>query len=265
MSLNQARAVTLAIEYWRSLEPRCRGTIVWQLNDCWPVISWSAIDGDGRLKPMWYALRRAYADRLLTIQPVPGARSDSQRAWSGGLSLVAVNDSGQHWDGVVDIARKGFDGEVLAQGILVITAEPGQSANALIDAELVVPRDPSREVLVASSSGFRALWFYGEDKDLVLPAPALKARVEPASDGFDVVVEASTLQRDVAILADRADPDAVCDDMLFTLLPGESRRVRVCGPNITDPEELIGDRVLRSANQLCPAGNVTARDDGGDR
>jgi beta-mannosidase len=62
MSLNQARAVTLAIEYWRSLTPRCRGTIVWQLNDCWPVISWSAIDGDGRLKPMWYALRRAYAD-----------------------------------------------------------------------------------------------------------------------------------------------------------------------------------------------------------
>ena len=38
---------------------RCApGTIVWQLNDCWPVTSWAAIDGDGRPKPLYYALRR---------------------------------------------------------------------------------------------------------------------------------------------------------------------------------------------------------------
>ena len=58
-------------------EPVCMGAIVWQLNDCWPVTSWSAVDGDGRLKPLWYALRHAFADRLLTIQP---ARADLR--WS---------------------------------------------------------------------------------------------------------------------------------------------------------------------------------------
>jgi beta-mannosidase len=263
MSLNQARAVTLAIEYWRSLAPRCRGTIVWQLNDCWPVISWAAIDGDERLKPMWYALRRAHADRLLTIQPTPGGPVGTDRPWSEGLSVVAINDSGQRWDAQVDLVRQSFDGEVLAQGTFTVTADPGQSVATVIGPDLVGPQDPNREVLVASSPGQRALWFYAEDKDLVLPAPALKARVEPADDGFDVVVEASTLQRDVAILADRVDPEAVCDDMLFTLLPGESRRVRVRTKNVIDPEELTGDRVLRSANQLCPAGKVTATDNGG--
>ena len=50
----------------------CMGAIVWQLNDCWPVTSWAAVDGDGRRKPLWYALRRAYADRLLTVQPRDG-------------------------------------------------------------------------------------------------------------------------------------------------------------------------------------------------
>jgi beta-mannosidase len=268
MSLNQARAVTLGIEYWRSLAQRCRGTIVWQLNDCWPVISWAAIDGDERFKPTWYALRHAYADRLLTVQPTPGEPFDIERPWSAGLSVVAVNDSGKRWDAAVDVVRQSFDGEALARGTVAITAEPGQSAAAVIGPELVRPQDPSREVLVASSSGLRALWFYGEDKDLVLPVPALKASVEAAGDGFDVVLEASTLQRDIAVLADRADPAAVCDDMLFTLLPGESRRVHVRSANIVEPGELISDRVLRSANQLgsaskASAPKVTATDNGG--
>ena len=55
--LNQARAVAFGVEHFRSHTPYCMGTIVWQLNDCWPVISWSAVDGDGRRKPLWYALR----------------------------------------------------------------------------------------------------------------------------------------------------------------------------------------------------------------
>ena len=45
------------------------------------MTSWAAVDGDGRRKPLWYALRRAYADRLLTVQPR-----------DGGLAVVAVND-----------------------------------------------------------------------------------------------------------------------------------------------------------------------------
>ena len=56
--LNQARAVH-AIEHYRSWWPRTAGAIVWQLNDCWPVTSWAAIDGDERPKPLWYALRAA--------------------------------------------------------------------------------------------------------------------------------------------------------------------------------------------------------------
>ena len=48
------------------------GHVVWQLNDCWPVTSWAAVDGDGRRKPLWYALRRSYRDRLLTLQPRDG-------------------------------------------------------------------------------------------------------------------------------------------------------------------------------------------------
>jgi beta-mannosidase len=56
--LNQARALTLGVEWFRSLQPRCMGSIYWQINDCWPVTSWASVDGYGRPKPLWYATRR---------------------------------------------------------------------------------------------------------------------------------------------------------------------------------------------------------------
>ena len=58
--LNQARAVAYAIDHYRRWWPRTAGAIVWQLNDCWPVTSWAAIDFEERPKPLWYALRRAF-------------------------------------------------------------------------------------------------------------------------------------------------------------------------------------------------------------
>src|SRR5690606_28036205 len=54
----QARALSMGVEWFRALFPWNSGSLYWQLNDCWPVSSWSAIDGDGRLKPLWYASRR---------------------------------------------------------------------------------------------------------------------------------------------------------------------------------------------------------------
>src|SRR5690606_29030544 len=67
--LNQARAVRTGVEHFRSLRGHCMGTIWWQLNDCWPVTSWAIVDAGGGRKPAWYALRDAYAPRLVTIQP----------------------------------------------------------------------------------------------------------------------------------------------------------------------------------------------------
>lgn len=244
-SLIQARAVTLAVEHWRSLSPRCRGTIVWQLNDCWPVLSWAAVDGDGRKKPLWYALREAYRDKLLTVQPGGS---------EGELVAVAVNDSAEPWSLDLYVARQSFGGGLLAKSTASVKAAPGQSVAVLLDPEVALAGDPSGEVLVVAAENDRALWFYEEDKDLALPAPALTARAERAPGGWDVVVEAATLQRDVALLADRAHPDASADNMLFTLLPGESRRVHVSCPTALDPDRLMSPDVLRSANQLVRPG-----------
>jgi beta-galactosidase/beta-glucuronidase len=59
--VQQALAIETAVAYWRSEWPRCRGAIVWQLNDWWPVASWSSIEYDGRWKPLHYAMKRFFA------------------------------------------------------------------------------------------------------------------------------------------------------------------------------------------------------------
>jgi len=62
----QAEGMKIAIEAHRRAMPRCMGTLYWQLNDCWPVVSWSSVDYHGRWKALHYYVRRAYSDVLLS-------------------------------------------------------------------------------------------------------------------------------------------------------------------------------------------------------
>ena len=210
--LNQARAVSVGVEHLRGLYPRCMGAVVWQLNDCWPVTSWAAVDGAGRRKPLWYALRRSYADRLLTIQPR-----------DGGLALVAVNDGPTQWTVEVAVTRLTISGEPRGKTSVELSLGPREATTVPLPADVSTPDDPTREVLLADANGQRAWWFFAEDKDVAYPPAEYEAIVEPTTDGGQrVTVTAHTILRDVVLYPDRLDPAAEVDDALVTLLPGES-------------------------------------------
>ncbi len=239
--LNQARAITLGVEHFRSHRPVCMGTIVWQLNDCWPVTSWSAIDGDGRRKPLWYALRRVYADRLLTIQPR-----------DGGLALIALNDGGQPWSGQARIARLTLAGESRAEASVELDVPAYSVVTVPLSAELAGPDDPRGELLLADAGGRadRAFWFFAEDRDLDYPSAEYDASVELTPDGALVRVTAHTVLRDLVLYADRLDPAAVVDEAMITLLPGETATFTVHADTPLDPTALTTRPVLRCVNDL---------------
>lgn len=238
-SLNQARAVAFGIEHFRSWQPRCMGAVIWQLNDCWPVTSWAAIDGDGRRKPVWYAVRRSFRDRLLTIQP----RDDS-------LALIAVNDTDDQWREVVQVSRCAFDGTVLATAVVTVGVPPRGTVTEALGDEITVADDPAAQFILADSSTTRAYWPFVEDVAAALPPAELDVDVARGDGGYDVTVVARTFVRDLALLADRVAPDAEVDDMLVTLLPGERVRFHVTTEADLDPAALTDAIVLRSANQL---------------
>ena len=64
--LLQAQAMQYAVEHWRRNRGRCMGAVVWQLNDCWPVASWSSIDYYGRWKALHYYEKRFFTPVLIS-------------------------------------------------------------------------------------------------------------------------------------------------------------------------------------------------------
>ena len=69
--LNQAYCMKIGIEHFRRSMPRTMGALYWQLNDCWPVASWSSLEFRGRWKALHYEARRFFAPALLSIH-LPG-------------------------------------------------------------------------------------------------------------------------------------------------------------------------------------------------
>nr|AGS53241.1 beta-mannosidase [uncultured bacterium contig00149] len=66
--LNQANAIRYGVEHWRRSRGRCMGAIYWQLNDIWPVASWSSIDYFGRWKALHYSAKRFFAPVLVSVE-----------------------------------------------------------------------------------------------------------------------------------------------------------------------------------------------------
>ncbi len=243
--LNQARALATGVEWFRSRHPVCMGLIYWQLNDCWPVTSWAAIDGDGRYKPLAYATKKFFAPRLLTIQP----QSDQPQA---SLALYAHNDDDTLWQQALTVRRLDFTGKTLAQ-MQVTLDVPARSNRALhLPGELAQAGDPSFEMLLAETSGGssaqRAWWYFEADKNLRYPQPKYKAELKVQGREHRLTIHAATLLRDLAVFPDRLHPDARIDDQLVTLLPGESVTFIIDSPQTLTLESLTQPPVLACVN-----------------
>ena len=176
-------------------------------------------------------MRRCYADRLVTVQP----DGDS-------LVAVVVNDGATPWSATLSLSRQDFWGSVLAEDVLTAEVPPGTARALPVSPRLAVPADATAEVLVVSGGGHRALWFWADDKDLRLPEPALRADVKAVDGGFEVKVSADSLQRDVALLVDKVDPGASVDDMLVTILAGQTVTSHVRTSADIDPGASCGAR-----------------------
>jgi beta-mannosidase len=206
------------------------------------VTSWAAIDGDGREKPLYFALKNAFAPRVVTIQPR-----------DGGLAAVLGNDTAEPWRGELVLARRSYTGEELAEVVVAVEVAPRSSATVSIPDAVGAAADAASELLVAAVGAVRGLWFFAEPRDSALPAARFEVTTASAGepgDELEVTVTAETLLRDTTLLVDKLHADATVDSGLVTLLPGESHTFRVRGAGAPDAETVADPRVLRTGNQL---------------
>lgn len=241
--LNQARAVEYAVTHYRGHWPHTAGWIVWQLNDCWPVTSWAAVDSEERRKPLWYALRNAGADRLLTVLD-----SDA----------VLVNDTDRPWTGDLHLRRQRHDGTVLAEDVHPVEVAP----RAVTRLPIPAPTDPRTEILVAELTGVRHLHVHVEDIDSTLDPDPVTATATRIDGGYRVEVTAHSTARDVTLLPDRLAADAVVDEALVDLAAGDSVTFTVRTTAELDPAALTRSPVLRTANDLRSVATTHSPDQG---
>ncbi len=105
--IGQGLAMKTAIEFWRSSKPRCMGTLYWQLNDTWPVASWSSLEYGGGWKATHYLARRFHAPVLVTAQP---------ETESGDIVFWAINDTGTDVTLSINARSVRFQGEIVELG-----------------------------------------------------------------------------------------------------------------------------------------------------
>lgn len=271
--LQQARAIATGVEHWRTHWPRNTGVVVWQLNDLWPVSSWSAIDSAGRLKPLAHELRRLYDDVLLTIRPVgaPAASAPADDADGPGgaahpassapvdgtaelddpadtLSLgvspgafghspieVAVRSTRTGHDSVVRVRRITLAGAVLAEVTLPVHLSAAGVAVVALPESVGVVDDPTNELVVADMDWRRAVWTPAPDKDMRWEPARYRTSFTPVGDdGLQLVVEAEGLVRDLLVQPDRVAATGTVDRGFMTLLPGETVSFRLRGVTEAD-------------------------------
>ncbi len=163
--LNQRDALRHGIEHWRR-SPLCRGTLVWQLNDCWPVQSWSVVDVQGQEKCAGQELRRLYAPVLASLERAGGA----MHLW------VQLDNAPAPVRGPARLeARSTQYGAVMAAWEEEVEITPGER-RMVLEVETGV-FDPATTIVFATFAGTRTFRLLAEPKDARLPAAAISARL----------------------------------------------------------------------------------------
>jgi beta-mannosidase len=222
--IQQGLAIKTAVEFWRSLKPHCMGTLYWQLNDTWPVASWSSLDYGGSWKAMHYMVRRFFQPVAVAVIP-----SDDGQT----LAVSMVNDTRAAVTVEVQTFLVSLSGErrplVAASG----TCSPDRAETLVELAARDIPEGMLLFWTFEASDGSRGEGHHvpGTYKALDLEPSRLTLTHAAAEGGFDVTVTSGGLALHVMIAADVAGRFS---DNAFDLTAGTSRTVRFT-PLAKDP------------------------------
>ena len=236
----QAMAIRTAVEYWRSLKPHCMGTLYWQLNDTWPVASWSSLEYGGGWKLLHYAARRFYQDVMMMIVPVErperGARDfmgavpsqDSQ------LMLRAVNDTAQPVTLHFEVLAIDMHGAHIKRWEAVVSVLSDSAKDVLPIANQDIPdgcflsfnwrSEPADADFQSRVMAGEGEYWTQPYKHFDLPIPSISVVEEPGSDGKSITLHSDKPAFFVSVeLGGRR----VWSDNGFTLLPGRPKTITV--------------------------------------
>jgi beta-mannosidase len=237
--LLQAEGIKTAMLAHRKNKPYCMGTLYWQLNDCWPVASWSSTDYYRNYKAVHYAAKKAYEPVII----IPTTKD-------GKVEFRINSDELTPHAGNLDIRTLTFDGKVLFEQKLPVTIDPQSNKVAVTIpvGTLMAGKAVTGLVVVATldigSPYVTPEYLYlVEPKDLKLSKPAIKLAVKDGGSGWLVSVSSDVLAKNAMITFNgRA---GIFSDNYFDILPGETVTISLSKEySANNPEKALAVKTL---------------------
>lgn len=210
----QAEGIRIGAEHLRRIMPHNMGSLYWQINDCWPVASWSSIDYFGRWKALQYYARRFYSDLLI-----------SPTVQKGYLKLYVVSDRPKPVPAKIRVTLMNFDGATLKSFVQDVQLAPltSRSYFDLRVAELLDGTDGKNavvycELLVNGKAVSDHDYFFAPFKELAFSKPSINSEVVAVRGGFNVKLSTDKFAK--AVYLSVAEHDGFFSDNFFNLAPG---------------------------------------------
>jgi beta-mannosidase len=201
--LVQARGIVMGIEAHRRAKPYNMGTLYWQLNDCWPAISWSSIDFLGNWKALQYKAKNAFENVLISSD----VKNDS-------VHTFIINDTFKTLQGNLKLQVIDFYGKEIwsdSKEVNVLKNSSQQFYRFALD-----KIDKEKMMLISEFNNQKSYFYFSKPKDLNLPKGEIQQKISTIKNGFSITLKSTVLQKDVFLFTDK---QGHFSDNFFDLLP----------------------------------------------
>jgi beta-mannosidase len=220
----QAEGIKIGAEHMRRERPRTMGSIYWQLNDCWPVASWSSIDYYGNWKALQYYARRFYSPILV-----------SPHIEDGNLAVYVVSDKTAPVAAQLRLRIMDFNGKVLVEHTQDVQVQPLASKIYYQQpvTELVAKLGElgakgtqvfaTTDLVVGQQTVSSNLIYLVPTKEIHLPASEISHNIAKAGKDYSLTLSSKVLARSVYVTF--GDAKVEVSDNYFNLLPEKPQTI----------------------------------------
>jgi len=218
--LLQAEGMKMAIEAHRRAKPYCMGSLYWQLNDCWPAISWSSIDYSGNRKAVYYKVKESFEKYLVSV-------TDTGK----NFTVYVVSDDAVNQNAVLRITAMDFSGKVRwSDSATVAVSGDAAVIGYLKSLEKIISMcDPAQTFIRLQLVNDKTiltenLYYFKKTKDLLLKGAEINFSIK-AIENTVCTLEIKSNKLSKNVFLDTPGHDIEFSENYFDLLPHETRTV----------------------------------------
>ena len=219
----QGKGVKMAIEAHRRAMPYCMGTMYWQINDCWPVASWSSTDYYHKWKALHYKVKKAYEPMLLTIHKE-----------NNDIIIHGISDALKDKKGTLQLTVFNFNGETVLQTKERVTIKANTSTQIFQTKNRILLNNKKSDKLVLKAEFLdeanttilaENLFYFEKPKSLKLEEPTIKTEILKKDKKTFLKINSDKLVKDLYI--NFAGQSVFLSDNYFDLLPNQPKTVEL--------------------------------------